>query len=179
MAGDWTGDCTSRDLGLRWLPVPLEVISVAVRWYPRFGMSYRDVEELLAERGVTMDPSPSTAECSGSPRSHRGRPGCSASPAQRSSPASGSLTSTAPAARPSARRLSPDDAEHRVAAVGPGFRQLEPRGPQMRVDRGNDASLRRLVGDDDSGDQVQSITRCIVRWQARIRCGNTVGSMAD
>jgi transposase-like protein len=31
---------------------PPEVISVAVRWYLRYGLSYRDVEELLAERGV-------------------------------------------------------------------------------------------------------------------------------
>ncbi len=28
------------------------MISVAVRWYLRYGLSYRDVEELLAERGV-------------------------------------------------------------------------------------------------------------------------------
>jgi transposase-like protein len=28
-----------------------EVIVLAVRWYLRFGMSYRDVEELLAGRG--------------------------------------------------------------------------------------------------------------------------------
>jgi hypothetical protein len=28
---------------------------VAVRWYLRYGLSYRDVEELLAERGVTVD----------------------------------------------------------------------------------------------------------------------------
>ena len=34
---------------------PQEVISVAVRWYLRYGLSYRDVEELLAERGVTVD----------------------------------------------------------------------------------------------------------------------------
>jgi IS6 family transposase len=34
---------------------PREVISVAVRWYPRYGLSYRDVEELLAERSVTVD----------------------------------------------------------------------------------------------------------------------------
>jgi transposase, IS6 family len=32
---------------------PREVISVAVRWYLRYGLSYRDAEELLAERGVT------------------------------------------------------------------------------------------------------------------------------
>jgi hypothetical protein len=34
---------------------PPEVISVAVRWYLRYGLSYRDVEELLAERGVIVD----------------------------------------------------------------------------------------------------------------------------
>ena len=34
---------------------PREVISVAVRWYLRYGLSYRDVEELMAERGVTVD----------------------------------------------------------------------------------------------------------------------------
>jgi transposase, IS6 family len=32
---------------------PREVIAVAVRWYLRYGLSCRDVEELLAERGVT------------------------------------------------------------------------------------------------------------------------------
>jgi len=32
-----------------------EVIAVAVRWYLRYGLSYRDVEELLAERGITVD----------------------------------------------------------------------------------------------------------------------------
>jgi transposase-like protein len=34
---------------------PPEVIVVAVCWYLRFGLSYRDVEELLAERGVEVD----------------------------------------------------------------------------------------------------------------------------
>jgi IS6 family transposase len=34
---------------------PPEVISVAVRWYLRYSLSYRDVEELLAERGITVD----------------------------------------------------------------------------------------------------------------------------
>ena len=28
---------------------------MAVRWYLRYGLSYRDVEELLAERGVDVD----------------------------------------------------------------------------------------------------------------------------
>jgi transposase-like protein len=34
---------------------PAEAITVAVRWYLRYGLSYRDVEELLAERGVQVD----------------------------------------------------------------------------------------------------------------------------
>ena len=34
---------------------PPDVIAVAVRWYLRYGLSYRDVEELLAERGITVD----------------------------------------------------------------------------------------------------------------------------
>jgi transposase-like protein len=31
------------------------VIVVAVRWYLRYGLSYRNVEELLAERGIQVD----------------------------------------------------------------------------------------------------------------------------
>ncbi len=34
---------------------PPEVITLAVRWYLRFHLSYRDVEELLAERGIDVD----------------------------------------------------------------------------------------------------------------------------
>ena len=34
---------------------PPDVITVAVRWYLRYGLSYRDVEELLAERGIVVD----------------------------------------------------------------------------------------------------------------------------
>jgi transposase-like protein len=34
---------------------PPEVIVLAVRWYLRFGLSYRDLEELLTERGVEVD----------------------------------------------------------------------------------------------------------------------------
>jgi transposase, IS6 family len=33
---------------------PREVIAVAVRWYLRYGLSCRGVEELLAGRGVTV-----------------------------------------------------------------------------------------------------------------------------
>src|SRR5262245_33594758 len=38
--------------GFRFSP---EVIVVAVRWYLRFNLSYRDIEELLLERGVQVD----------------------------------------------------------------------------------------------------------------------------
>ena len=34
---------------------PPEIITLAVRWYLRFGLSYRDVEELLTERGIEVD----------------------------------------------------------------------------------------------------------------------------
>ncbi len=47
-----TSSSASAFAGFRF---PREVISVAVRWYLRYGLSYRDVEELLAERGVTVD----------------------------------------------------------------------------------------------------------------------------
>jgi len=33
---------------------PSNVIVLAVRWYLRYGLSYRDVEELLTERGVEV-----------------------------------------------------------------------------------------------------------------------------
>ena len=34
---------------------PPEVILIAVRWYLRYGLSYRDLEELLTERGIEVD----------------------------------------------------------------------------------------------------------------------------
>ena len=34
---------------------PLKVILLAVRWYLRYSLSYRDVENLLAERGIVAD----------------------------------------------------------------------------------------------------------------------------
>jgi transposase, IS6 family len=43
---------SSAPVGYRF---PREVIAVAVRWYLRSGLSYRDVEELLAVRGITVD----------------------------------------------------------------------------------------------------------------------------
>ena len=34
---------------------PAEVITVPMPWYLRYGLSYREVEELLAERSVEVD----------------------------------------------------------------------------------------------------------------------------
>jgi hypothetical protein len=47
---------------------PSDVIVLAVRWYLRFGLSYRDVEELLAERGVEVDHVTVYGGCCGSRR---------------------------------------------------------------------------------------------------------------
>jgi IS6 family transposase len=38
-----------------WRQFEPEVILLAVGWYLRFSLSYRDVEELLAERGLLVD----------------------------------------------------------------------------------------------------------------------------
>ena len=39
----------------KWRQCEPEVILLAVGWYLRFSLSYRDVEELLAERGLSAD----------------------------------------------------------------------------------------------------------------------------
>jgi transposase-like protein len=39
----------------KWRQFEAEVILLAVGWYLRFSLSYRDVEELLAERGLLVD----------------------------------------------------------------------------------------------------------------------------
>ena len=49
-----TGSVTARS-AFAGFQFPSEVITLAVRWYLRYGLSYRDVEELLAERGVEVD----------------------------------------------------------------------------------------------------------------------------
>lgn len=44
-------DVPSAFAGFRFPP---EVILLAVRWYLRYGLSYRDLGELLAERGIEV-----------------------------------------------------------------------------------------------------------------------------
>lgn len=44
-----------RPLIFKWRHFEPQIILCAVRWYLRFILSYRDLEELLAERGVAVD----------------------------------------------------------------------------------------------------------------------------
>src|SRR6478752_3349969 len=41
----------------KWRHFPGEVILLCVRWYLRYPLAYQHVSELLAERGVAVDPS--------------------------------------------------------------------------------------------------------------------------
>ena len=39
----------------RWRHFAGEIILWAVRWYCRYGISYRELEEMMGERGVAVD----------------------------------------------------------------------------------------------------------------------------
>jgi transposase, IS6 family len=39
----------------KWRHYQAEIILLCVRWYLRYSLSYRDLEELMAERGLTLD----------------------------------------------------------------------------------------------------------------------------
>jgi hypothetical protein len=39
----------------KWRHFEAEIILCAVRWYLRYALSYRDVEELMHDRGVSVD----------------------------------------------------------------------------------------------------------------------------
>jgi transposase-like protein len=41
-------------IGLRLIPLPGDAIVMAVHWHVRYGLPYRDVEELLAEHGIEV-----------------------------------------------------------------------------------------------------------------------------
>ena len=42
---------------------PRDIILWAVRWYCRYGVSYRDLEEMMTERGVPVDHGLSSRMC--------------------------------------------------------------------------------------------------------------------
>src|SRR3546814_7473485 len=52
LGGDWT-DGTMTDF--KWRHFQGDVILWAVRWYCRYPISYRDLEEMMAERGISVD----------------------------------------------------------------------------------------------------------------------------
>src|SRR3546814_11282811 len=52
LGGDWT-DGTMTDF--KWRHFQGDVILWAVRWYCRYPISYRDLGEMLAERGISVD----------------------------------------------------------------------------------------------------------------------------
>ncbi len=39
----------------KWRHFESEIILLCVRWYLRYALSYRDLEEMMAERGLTVD----------------------------------------------------------------------------------------------------------------------------
>ena len=39
----------------KWRHFAGELILLCVRWYCKYGISYRDLEEMMAERGVAVD----------------------------------------------------------------------------------------------------------------------------
>jgi IS6 family transposase len=47
--------CSTRPAAFRRFHFPPDVIVLAVRWYLRYNLSYRDLEELLGERGIHVD----------------------------------------------------------------------------------------------------------------------------
>lgn len=42
-------------ISFKWKHFPKDVILMSVRWYLAYSLSYRDIEELMLERGVKMD----------------------------------------------------------------------------------------------------------------------------
>ena len=59
-------------LDIKRMRFPLDIILVCIRWYAAYPLSYRHLEEMMAERGVSVDHSvlirlsPRPTRCSGS-----------------------------------------------------------------------------------------------------------------
>lgn len=39
----------------KWRHFEAEIILLCVQWYLRYALSYRDLEEIMAERGLSVD----------------------------------------------------------------------------------------------------------------------------
>jgi len=42
-------------LSFKGMRFPIDVILVCIRWYAAYPLSYRDIEEMMEERGVSVD----------------------------------------------------------------------------------------------------------------------------
>jgi len=42
-------------LDLKGMRFPKEIILVCIRWYAAYALSYRNLEEMMQERGVSVD----------------------------------------------------------------------------------------------------------------------------
>jgi IS6 family transposase len=42
----------------KWRHFEAKIILLCVRWYLRYSLSYRDLEEMMLERGLHVDPRP-------------------------------------------------------------------------------------------------------------------------
>jgi hypothetical protein len=56
--------CKPRPTLFKWRHFEPPIIVCAVRWYLRYSLSYRDVEELVTERGLPVATPPFGVECS-------------------------------------------------------------------------------------------------------------------
>jgi hypothetical protein len=127
---------------------PPDVIVLAARWYLRFGLSYRDVEELLTERGIQVDHvtiyrwvlrfTPLLADAARPCRHAVGQRwfvdetygrGSTPLPSQPSSPANGALAAAASTARCRLCRNSPTGFASRSSSMIPILRQLRNNHP--------------------------------------------------
>jgi hypothetical protein len=55
LCGLWSASRGQRMSAFKWRHFEGEVILWAVRWYCRYGISYRDLEQMMGERGVGVD----------------------------------------------------------------------------------------------------------------------------
>ena len=39
----------------KWRMFDKDIIILCVRWYPRYALSYRDIKEMISERGICVD----------------------------------------------------------------------------------------------------------------------------
>ena len=46
---------STKPISFKWRPFQGELILQCVRWYCKYGISYRDLEAMMSERGLKLD----------------------------------------------------------------------------------------------------------------------------